>query len=77
MKSQERYASYTKHQVEKLHEFLEIHRIYPRKMVVLAVKFKYKRWAFAVAEEPGNYSIKLVRDSNSETWLRSLNPNQI
>jgi Holliday junction resolvase len=30
VKSQERYAYYKRHQVEKLHEFLEIHRIYPR-----------------------------------------------
>lgn len=54
VKSQERYAYYKRHQVEKLHEFLEIHRIYPKRMTVLAAKFKYKGWTFAVAEEPGD-----------------------
>lgn len=59
VKSQERYAYYKRHQVEKLHEFLEIHRVYPTRMAVLAAKFKYKGWAFAVAEKPGDYSIRL------------------
>jgi hypothetical protein len=27
-------------------------------MAVLAAKFKYKGWAFAVAEKPGDYSIR-------------------
>ena len=59
VKSQERYAYYKRHQVEKLHEFLEIHRVYPTRMAVLAAKFKYKGWAFAVAVKPGDYSIRL------------------
>ncbi|MFQ6053404.1 MAG: Holliday junction resolvase Hjc [Candidatus Bathyarchaeia archaeon] len=59
VKSQERYAYYKRAQVEKLHSFLQIHRYYPRRVAVLAAKFKYKGWAFMVAEKPGDYSLKL------------------
>ncbi len=59
VKSQERYAYYKRKQVKKLHEFLEIHRIYPTRLAVLAAKFKYKGWVFMVAEKPGDYSLRL------------------
>ena len=59
VKSQERYAYYKKNQVEKLFEFLDIHRIYPIRFAVLAAKFKYKGWFFEIAEKSDNFSIKL------------------
>lgn len=59
VKSQERYAYYKRKQVKKLHEFLDIHKIYPVKLAVLAAKFKYKGWAFEVAEKPDDYSLRL------------------
>ncbi|RLI10545.1 hypothetical protein DRO42_00975 [Candidatus Bathyarchaeota archaeon] len=59
VKSQERYAYYKRDQVAKLHAFLKIHRYYPRRVAVLAAKFKYKGWAFLIAEKPGDYSLKV------------------
>lgn len=59
VKSQERYAYYKRKQVEKLHEFLEIHRIYPKRLAVLAAKFKYKGWVFTVAEKSGDFSLRI------------------
>ena len=59
VKSHKRYAYYRRDQVAKLHEFLDIHRIYPRRLAVLAAKFKYKGWWFLVSERPGDYSIKV------------------
>ena len=60
VKSQVRYAYYKSHQVVKLFEFLEIHKIYPRKYAVLAAKFKYKGWWFDVAERSDrDYMIKI------------------
>ena len=54
VKAQERYAYYKKDQVQKLFEFLEIHKIYPRRYAVLAAKFKYKGWCFDIADKPGD-----------------------
>ena len=66
VKSQVRYAYYKSHQVVKLFEFLEIHKIYPRKFAVLAAKFKYKGWWFDVAERPDrDYMIKI---NQGMTW---------
>jgi len=59
VKSQQRYAYYKRPQVEKLHEFLEIHRIYPRRVAVLAAKFRYRGWTFLIAEKPGDYSLRV------------------
>jgi Holliday junction resolvase len=59
VKSQERYAYFKRNQVEKLHEFLEIHRLYPKRLAVLAAKFKYKGWVFLIAEKPGDYSLRV------------------
>jgi Holliday junction resolvase len=58
VKAQERYAYYKKDQVQKLFEFLEIHKIYPKKHAVLAAKFKYKGWWFDVATKLDDYMIK-------------------
>jgi Holliday junction resolvase len=59
VKAQVRYAYYKRDQVQKLHEFLHIHRIYPRRFAVLAGKFKYKGWWFSVAEKVDDYTIKV------------------
>jgi len=59
VKSQSRYAYYKNAQVAKLHEFLEIHKYYPKRKAVLAAKFKYRGWAFMVAEKPTDYSIRV------------------
>ena len=59
VKSQERYAYYKRKQVVKLHEFLEIHRIYPKRLAVLAAKFKYKGWVFEIAKKPGDFSLRM------------------
>jgi Holliday junction resolvase len=66
VKSQIRYAYYKSHQVVKLFEFLEMHKIYPRKYAILAAKFKYKGWWFDVAERPDrDYMIKI---NQGMTW---------
>jgi holliday junction resolvase Hjr len=65
VKSQERYAYYKKDQVQKLFEFLEIHKIYPRRYAVLAGKFKYKGWWFDIADKLGDYMIKI---DQGMTW---------
>jgi Holliday junction resolvase len=59
VKAQERYAYYKKDQVKKLFEFLEIHKIYPRRYAVLAAKFKYKGWWFDIATKLDDYMIKI------------------
>lgn len=59
VKSQVRYTYYKRHQVSKLHEFLEIHRIYPNRLAVLAAKFKYKGWVFGVADKVDDYSLRI------------------
>ena len=58
-KSQQRYAYYKRKQLDKLFEFLEIHRIYPKRLAVLAAKFKYKGWVFQVIDKPGDYSLRI------------------
>jgi Holliday junction resolvase len=59
VKSQLRYAYYKRDQVSKLQQFLEIHRIYPRKFAVLAAKFKYHGWCFGIAERLNDYTLKI------------------
>ena len=65
VKAQERYAYYKKDQVKKLFEFLEMHKIYPRRYAVLAGKFKYKGWWFDIAEKIDDYMIKIDKGM---TW---------
>ena len=65
VKAQERYAYYKRDQVQKLFEFLEIHKIYPRRYAVLAAKFKYKGWWFDIAPKLDDYMIKIDRGM---TW---------
>jgi len=65
VKAQERYAYYKRDQVKKLFEFLEMHKIYPRKYAVLAGKFRYKGWWFDIAEKIDDYMIKIDKGM---TW---------
>lgn len=59
VKSQIRYAYYKRDQVQKLLEFLDMHRIYPRRFAVLAGKFKYRGWWFNLADKVDDYTIKI------------------
>ena len=65
VKAQERYAYYKKDQIQKLFEFLEIHKIYPKKHAVLAAKFKYKGWWFDIATKLEDHMIKV---DQGMTW---------
>jgi Holliday junction resolvase len=58
VKSQARYAYYKRKQIIKLFEFLEIHKIYLKRLAVLAAKFKYKGWVFQVIDKPGDFSLR-------------------
>ena len=70
VKSQNRYTYYKRKQVAKLHEFLEIHRIYPKRFAVLAAKFKYKGWVFDIADRPGDYSLRVGRGISFRDLLK-------
>lgn len=59
VKAQVRYVYYKKKQVEKLFEFLDIHKIYPKRFAVLAAKFRYKGWVFSIPDKPGDYSLRI------------------
>ena len=72
VKSQQRYAYYKRAQVAKLHEFLKIHRYYPKRVAVLAAKFKYKGWAFMVSEKPDDYSIRVGQGLTLRELVRGI-----
>ena len=72
VKSQERYAYYKRKQVVKLHEFLKIHRIYPNRHAVLAGKFRYKGWFFALADKPGDYSLRIGQGMSFRELLTAI-----
>jgi Holliday junction resolvase len=72
VKSQERYAYYKRGQVEKLLEFLEIHCLYPKRLAVLAAKFKYKGWVFQIAEKPGDYSLRIGQGISFRDLLKNV-----
>lgn len=59
VKSQARYAYIKRDQVQKLHEFLKIHKIYPKRFAVLAAKFKYRGWWFDIADKYDDYTLKI------------------
>ncbi len=65
-------AYYKRGQVAKLHEFLEIHRIYPRRLAVLAAKFKYKGWTFAISEKAIDYSLRLGQGISFRDLVKKL-----
>jgi len=72
VKSQKRYAYYKRSQVSKLYEFLDIHKIYPRRFPVLAGKFKYKGWVFKIAEKLGDYSLKIGQGISFKELIKNL-----
>ena len=72
VKSQLRYAYYKRDQVSKLLQFLEIHRIYPRKFAVLAAKFKYQGWCFCIAERLDDYTLKIGEGLSFRELLSSV-----
>ena len=59
VKSQVRYIYVKKAQILKLFEFLEMHKIYPRRYAIIAAKFKYKGWCFDIADKPDDYTLKI------------------
>jgi len=70
VKSHERYAYFKKKQVEKLHQFLEIHKLYPKRTALLAAKFKRRGWTFVIADKPRDYSVKHGEGLSFEEFLR-------
>ncbi|UCD45370.1 MAG: endonuclease [Candidatus Bathyarchaeota archaeon] len=70
VKSQQRYAYFKSNQVSKLHEFLQIHRIYPKRLAVLAAKFKYKGWVFEVASKTDDYSLRIGQGMSFRDLLK-------
>jgi len=70
VKSHQRYAYFKRNQVSKLHEFLQIHRIYPKRLAVLAAKFKYKGWVFEVASKTDDYSLRIGQGMSFRDLLK-------
>ena len=58
IKCQTKYAYFKRDQVLKLLNFLNIHKIYPKKYAVLAAKFKYKGWCFSIVDKANSYTLK-------------------
>ena len=69
VKSQETYAYFNERQVEKLYQFLEIHRLYPKRLAILAAKFKRAGWSFIIADKPKDYSLKKGEGLSFEDFL--------
>ncbi|MBN1682783.1 endonuclease [Candidatus Bathyarchaeota archaeon] len=59
IKCQTKYAYYKRDQVIKLLDFLSIHKIYPKRLAILAAKFKYKGWSFSIVDKPNSYTLKI------------------
>ena len=72
VKSQARYAYYKRNQVLKLHEFLRIHKYYPKRLAVLAAKFKYKGWTFLIAEKPDFFSLRIGQGLTLSELIKKL-----
>lgn len=72
VKSQGSYTYFKKEQVAKLHEFLNIHRQYPKRLAVLAAKFRYRGWAFIITEKPMDYSIRMGGGMSLRELLRRI-----
>jgi len=73
VKSQERYAYFKRKQLDKLHRFLEIHRFYPNRFAVLAAKFRYKGWVYAIAQKPDDYSLRVGQGMVFRELLKNIN----
>jgi Holliday junction resolvase len=72
VKSQVRYIYVKKAQVQKLLEFLEIHKIYPKRYAVIAAKFKYKGWSFEIADKDKDYTLKIGEGLSFTKLLESI-----
>ena len=71
VKSHERYAYFKKKQVEKLYQFLGIHRLYPKRTALIAAKFKRRGWTFIIADKSRDYSVKHGEGLSFEEFLRA------
>ena len=58
IKCQVKYAYFKSDQVLKLLDFLNIHKIYPKKYAILAAKFKYKGWCFSIVDKVNSFTLK-------------------
>lgn len=72
VKSQIRYIYVKRDQIKKLLEFLEIHKIYPKRYAVIAAKFKYKGWRFDIADKEDNYTLKIGEGQSLNELLESI-----
>ena len=72
VKSQGSYTYFRREQVAKLHEFLNIHRHYPKRLAVLAAKFRYRGWAFMITEKPMDYSLRMGGGMSLRELLRKI-----
>ena len=75
VKSQKRYAYYKRSQISKLYDFLDIHKIYPKRFPVLAGKFKYKGWVFKIVEKLGDYSLRVGQGISFKELTKKLEEN--
>jgi Holliday junction resolvase len=73
VKSQERYAYFKRKQIDKLHRFLKIHRLYPKRFAILAAKFRYKGWFYAISKEPNDYSLRVGQGMAFRELLNTIN----
>jgi Holliday junction resolvase len=56
-------AYFRREQVEKLFEFLDMFKVYKRKLAIIAGKFPYK-WVFKRIEKPDDYVLQKEERSN-------------
>jgi len=70
VKSQVSYAYFKKKQVDKLLQFLDIHRLYPHRIPILAAKFKWGGWSLLIASKSQDYSIKRGEGLTFEDFIR-------
>jgi len=56
-------AYFRRKQVEKLFEFLDMFKVYKRKLAIIAGKFPYK-WVFKRIEKPDDYVLQKEERSN-------------
>lgn len=56
-------AYFRRKQVEKMFEFLDVFKVYKRKLAIIAGKFPYK-WVFKRIEKPDDYVLQKEERSN-------------
>ena len=72
VKSQEGYAYFKERQIDKLNQFLSIHKIYPKRFAILAAKFKRRGWSFIIAKENKDYSLKKGGGLSLKNFLKNI-----